>query len=171
MARPASDLTSSMLRFSGFSKSIVASEPMVPPSSGAGTAAPVQAVELAWGREAAADCAATHGPFDIIICCDCVYEPLYGRSWVALAETLAQLLSRRGDGQALTEPCAHPPRAFVSVERRDQDGIPSFLDYLHTLGMRTTVVQCEGRGAAAVSCVNSELGGEVGDLIVYEVNF
>ena len=65
------------------------------------------------------------------------------------------------------------PRAFVSVERRDQDGIPSFLEYLGTLGMRVTVAQREGRGAAAADSADSvgrALGaGEVGDLIVYEV--
>ncbi|OQR85008.1 hypothetical protein ACHHYP_12443 [Achlya hypogyna] len=81
----------------------------------------VAAAELSWGREATRAFVATHGTFDVLLSCDCVYEPLYGESWRALAHTMDEL-------------CAANPacRALVSVERRHGDGIDRFLAFLPT---------------------------------------
>ncbi|KAJ0399245.1 hypothetical protein P43SY_007093 [Pythium insidiosum] len=58
-------------------------------------------------------------PIDVILSCDCIYEPLYGQSWRALAQTM-QLL------------CERNPQAVVlmCVERRNQDGIDKFLAFV-----------------------------------------
>lgn len=55
--------------------------------------------------------------FDIILNCDCVYEPLYGKSWEALVEVIDEALRIN-------------PRCVVvtSVERRASDGIGDFLE-------------------------------------------
>ena len=62
-----------------------------------------------------------HG-FDIVLNCDCIFEPLYGRSWIQLAEVIDENLKIN-------------PKCLVvtSVERRAQDGIDLFLEYLGSL--------------------------------------
>jgi hypothetical protein len=54
--------------------------------------------------------------FDFVLNCDCVYEPLYGKSWELLAEVVDELLKIN-------------PKCVVvsSVERRRADGIDSFV--------------------------------------------
>lgn len=55
------------------------------------------------------------GAFDLVLCCDCVFEPLYGESWKALAECLDVL-------------CAGPETtALISLTRRNHSGIDLFL--------------------------------------------
>lgn len=78
--------------------------------------------------------------FDIIICCDCVYEPFFGEeSWQVLADTLAVLLlESSGAKQA--------PMALLSVERRIEgiDGVDSFCDALKTHGLSVDCVVSAG---------------------------
>lgn len=57
--------------------------------------------------------------FDIVLNCDCVYEPLYGLSWKYLVEVTDELLRIN-------------PRTIMitSLERRKADGVDDFLDAL-----------------------------------------
>ncbi|KAI9913696.1 hypothetical protein PsorP6_006151 [Peronosclerospora sorghi] len=56
---------------------------------------------------------------DVVLSCDCIYEPLYGSSWRALAQTMELL-------------CRANPTCLVllSVERRNHDGIDKFLAFV-----------------------------------------
>jgi predicted nicotinamide N-methyase len=92
----------------------------------------IVAEELFWGEAAAAECGTTHGPFDFVVCCDCVYEPLYGQSWQPLADTLKVLCGRQGS------------LGLISLERRDQDGVDRFLARLREHGLREEVVHRKG---------------------------
>ncbi|KAJ8598080.1 hypothetical protein CTAYLR_005583 [Chrysophaeum taylorii] len=84
--------------------------------------------ELDWSRENAnalcADLNATK-PFDFILCCDCVYLPLYGDSFYRLADAI----------DALAGPDSH---VFLALERRHvrdgTDGVDAFLDALDRFG-------------------------------------
>lgn len=80
--------------------------------------------ELSWGTQEALDFQATRAgagegegasQFGMILCCDCVFEPLYGDSWRLLCDALAVLA-----------PDANT-RVLVSLERRSQDGVEKFL--------------------------------------------
>ncbi|KDO28338.1 hypothetical protein SPRG_06577 [Saprolegnia parasitica CBS 223.65] len=83
------------------------------------SASNVEAAVLSWGTEATTAFCARYGAFDLVLCCDCIYEPLYGQSWRALALSMDVL-------------CAANPacRVLVSVERRHGDGIDAFLAFL-----------------------------------------
>jgi len=86
---------------------------------------PIQARELSWGKaETKQFCNALTEQFDLILSCDCIYQPLYGDSWKLLAQTLDELCHRKANTFAL-----------VSVERRNEDGVNDFLEYVqsHTL--------------------------------------
>ena len=54
--------------------------------------------------------------FDVVLNCDCIYEPLYGTSWKMLLQCQEELLRLN-------------PRAYVltSVERRRLDGVDQYL--------------------------------------------
>ena len=86
--------------------------------------------------------------FDLVIASDVVYEPLYGDSWVPLAETLEALL-RPPAGR---EPQGAPV-ALVSCERRNHDGIGAFLGRLRELGLEATVVRSEAEGMLLVHAI------------------
>mmetsp|Transcript_4268 Transcript_4268/g.6248 ORF Transcript_4268/g.6248 Transcript_4268/m.6248 type:complete len:361 (-) Transcript_4268:379-1461(-) len=55
--------------------------------------------------------------FDILLNCDCVYEPLYGKSWELLVEVIDECLK-------LNPKCC----VVTSVERRNSDGIDDFVE-------------------------------------------
>jgi len=82
----------------------------------------IRAMPLSWSREGANSLLeqlhlSTDG-FDIVLNCDCVFEPLYGKSWHLLNETIDELLKVN-------------PKCIVvsSMERRGQaDGIDLFID-------------------------------------------
>ena len=76
---------------------------------------------LDWSRDAVRDLIRETGPFDIVINCDCVYEPLYGDSWKLLADVMEELL--RVNPKALM---------LTSCERRPADSIDQFLERLQT---------------------------------------
>ena len=70
--------------------------------------------------------------WDVILCSDCVYEPLYGDSWRLLSATLRVLLlpgsgSGSGSGAAASVE-RDSPVAVVALERRRADGAERFLD-------------------------------------------
>lgn len=71
------------------------------------------------------DCAVTANPtmtstrmhaFDVVLNCDCIYEPLYGESWKALLKVQIALLEHNPDTLMLT-----------SLERRKFDGADRYL--------------------------------------------
>ena len=54
--------------------------------------------------------------FDVVLNCDCIYEPLYGTSWKALLQVQVALLQRQPNALVLT-----------SLERRKFDGADKYL--------------------------------------------
>ncbi|RLN37465.1 hypothetical protein BBO99_00004962 [Phytophthora kernoviae] len=64
---------------------------------------------------------------DVVLSCDCIYEPLYGTSWRELAQTMELL-------------CLANPKCVIlmGVERRNADGIDKFLAFVET----TTQLEC-----------------------------
>ncbi|ETV75717.1 hypothetical protein H257_10098 [Aphanomyces astaci] len=79
----------------------------------------VTATALSWGVAATNAFCDSFGAFDVVLSCDCIYQPLYGESWCALAVTMDVLCKRN-------PACV----VLVSVERRHEDGIDAFLAYL-----------------------------------------
>lgn len=74
---------------------------------------------LDWSREGYQDLLRATGfqnGFDILLNCDCVYEPLYGKSWEYLVEVIDECLR-------LNPKCC----VVTSVERRTADGIDEFI--------------------------------------------
>lgn len=76
---------------------------------------------LSWGVSQTNEylCEFADEPIDVVLSCDCIYEPLYGESWRDLALTMELL-------------CERNPRCVVlmGVERRNQDGIDKFLAFV-----------------------------------------
>uniref|UniRef100_K3WC98 Uncharacterized protein n=1 Tax=Globisporangium ultimum (strain ATCC 200006 / CBS 805.95 / DAOM BR144) TaxID=431595 RepID=K3WC98_GLOUD len=58
-------------------------------------------------------------PIDIVLSCDCIYEPLYGTSWKPLAQTMELLCQENNN-------CI----VIMGVERRNADGIGKFLEFV-----------------------------------------
>ena len=79
----------------------------------------ISAAELDWGKTEAAELV-KDTVFDYVIVCDCVYEYLYGKSWVKLAETIAFLSEN------------HQTETYISFERRNGDGIDEFMECMKT---------------------------------------
>ena len=80
----------------------------------------ISAHPLSWSRDGVHRLLEDSGystGFDYVLNCDCVYEPLYGKSWELLVEVIDELLKIN-------------PKCFVisSVERRRADGIDSFVE-------------------------------------------
>lgn len=76
----------------------------------------VTAVALQWGDRAAAQALLKHGEFSLVLCSDCVNEPLYGRKALqGLVETIDIL-------------CKPGTIAIVSVQRRIGDGVSVFME-------------------------------------------
>jgi len=86
----------------------------------------IRAMPLSWSRDDTSNLLRTLGlsetGFDIVINCDCVYEPLYGKSWRMLLETIDELLR-------VNPKC----KVVTSVERRQADGIDKFLAEMNRL--------------------------------------
>lgn len=83
----------------------------------------VQSHELDWSREGVKDLVEKQyfgdSKFDVVLNCDCVYEPLYGLSWQLLVETIDELMK------------INPKTVMItSLERRKADGVDKFLDAL-----------------------------------------
>ncbi|CEG50389.1 Putative N2,N2-dimethylguanosine tRNA methyltransferase [Plasmopara halstedii] len=58
---------------------------------------------------------------DVVLSCDCIYEPLYGKSWQALAQTMEMLCLAN-----------HATVVLMAVERRNKDGVENFLTFVDT---------------------------------------
>jgi len=85
-----------------------------PPGIGTGR---VGAIDFTWGEDAARELVAVHGYFDFVICADCVYQPVLGKSWVELALCLDIL-------------CGPTTTCYVSLQRRPEDAVEAFVDLL-----------------------------------------
>ncbi|KAG2766150.1 hypothetical protein JG687_00004130 [Phytophthora cactorum] len=89
----------------------------------------IVARSLSWGVQQTKEYLAQYPneKVDVVLSCDCIYEPLYGTSWRALAQTMELL-------------CLANPKCVVlmGVERRNQDGIDKFLDFVD----KQTKLQC-----------------------------
>mmetsp|Transcript_68640 Transcript_68640/g.130732 ORF Transcript_68640/g.130732 Transcript_68640/m.130732 type:complete len:351 (-) Transcript_68640:42-1094(-) len=89
--------------------------PRKPPGPGSGRAS---VRPLTWGEEDAQALLADEGQFDLVICSDCVYQPLYGKkAWLQLADTL----------EVLTGP---DTKTLFTLQRRPHDGVEAFLSYV-----------------------------------------
>ena len=80
----------------------------------------IQCFPLDWSRDAFQELLIStqhHNGFDIILNCDCVFEPLYGESWKRLVEVIDESLRVNPQCTVIT-----------SVERRTADGIDSFIE-------------------------------------------
>ncbi|KAL4128433.1 Secreted RxLR effector protein 48 [Phytophthora ramorum] len=80
----------------------------------------IVARSLSWGvQETRKYLAEFPDKVDVVLSCDCIYEPLYGTSWRELAQTMELL-------------CLANPKCVVlmGVERRNQDGIDKFLAFV-----------------------------------------
>mmetsp|Transcript_41865 Transcript_41865/g.100504 ORF Transcript_41865/g.100504 Transcript_41865/m.100504 type:complete len:429 (+) Transcript_41865:128-1414(+) len=73
--------------------------------------------------------------FDIVLNCDCIYEPLYGRkAWEDLADLLAVVAHRSLETLIVT-----------SVERRNHDGLDNFMErFARNMQQTTTSVPTDG---------------------------
>ncbi|CAM9424455.1 unnamed protein product [Ectocarpus fasciculatus] len=104
---------------------------------------------------------------DFVLCADCVFEPLYGDSWKALAKVMGRL-SDAGT------------TVLCSVERRGVDGVPQFLRACEAEGFSLQTVyraapsapapvelyefsKGEFRGEAVAVAEGEEGGAEGGD--------
>uniref|UniRef100_A0A7S0AG38 Calmodulin-lysine N-methyltransferase n=1 Tax=Minutocellus polymorphus TaxID=265543 RepID=A0A7S0AG38_9STRA len=93
----------------------------------------ISAHPLSWSRDGvhklSNDSGYTNG-FDYVLNCDCVYEPLYGKSWELLVEVIDELLKIN-------------PKCVVvsSVERRRADGIDGFVQRMKSCEHVGSVVQ------------------------------
>ncbi|KAG3249868.1 hypothetical protein PI124_g5480 [Phytophthora idaei] len=89
----------------------------------------IVARSLSWGVQQTKEYLAQYPneKVDVVLSCDCIYEPLYGTSWRALAQTMELL-------------CLANPKCVVlmGVERCNQDGIDKFLDFVD----KQTKLQC-----------------------------
>ncbi|CAI5739835.1 unnamed protein product [Hyaloperonospora brassicae] len=76
---------------------------------------------LSWGVQQTMEYVAQYRDekVDVVLSCDCIYEPLYGTSWRALAQTMELL-------------CVANPNCVVlmCVERRNEDGVDKFLTFV-----------------------------------------
>jgi len=87
--------------------------------------ATIQALPLNWSRPSLhkllsqTTCTSPTNGFDIVLNCDCIYEPLYGKSWMYLAEVIDECLK-------INPKCV----VLTSVERRNGDGVDKFLKRL-----------------------------------------
>ncbi|KAL7483232.1 hypothetical protein ACHAW6_008883 [Cyclotella cf. meneghiniana] len=83
----------------------------------------IQAMPLTWSKDGISQLLGklnrSEVGFDIVLNCDCVFEPLYGKSWVLLNEVINELLR-------VNPLCV----VVTSVERRQDDGIDSFLEQM-----------------------------------------
>jgi Lysine methyltransferase len=68
--------------------------------------------------------------FDIVVNCDCIFEPLYGESWKYLLDCQVALLKNNPSSYVLT-----------SVERRKFDGIDKYLQQLVEAGVRVEQIR------------------------------
>lgn len=124
-------------------------------SSNSNSNSSIQALPLDWSRQGVADLLATLQstddtntilPFDIILNCDCIFEPLYGTtSWKQLIECQEALLE------------AFPNTIMLTVcERRNHDGIDKYLQALNESNIvaRVEAIQAE-------SCLGEEYPNQV----------
>jgi len=87
----------------------------------------IAVLPLDWSRKAVRSLLKETGlekvGFDFVLNCDCVFEPLYGKSWMLLIEVIDEFL-------LINPKCI----VLTSMERRNSDGINLFLEKLRQVG-------------------------------------
>lgn len=78
-----------------------------------------RATPLVWGAHAARQVLLAEGEFDLVLCSDCVNEPMYGESWEQLVESLVVL-------------CSPHTTVLLTLQRRLHDGVDRFLSRLRS---------------------------------------
>ena len=103
----------------------------------AASAANVSCRELFWSKAKAQelrDDLVGGNFFDVVVCCDCVYVPLYGDCWIQLLEAIDVLAGPRSD-------------VLISLERRHvrdgDDGVNGFLQGMSDNGFDSTELPTE----------------------------
>ena len=90
----------------------------------------ISARPLSWSKESVQALLQDTNEFDMVLNCDCIYEPLYGDSWKLLVECINELLLFNPKTMVVT-----------SVERRAADGIDKFLATLSDSSHVSTVTK------------------------------
>lgn len=109
----------------------------------------ITALPLSWSREGIKKIMKSNPGgkgFDFCIVTDCVYEPLYGKSWELLIEVCDEILTLNPNCV-----CLH------SMERRNVDGIDNFLEAMRGLGSVSSVEKLQSEGVI-------EIYGVIGNL-------
>jgi hypothetical protein len=70
--------------------------------------------------------------FDLVLSCDCIYEPLYGESWRLLAQTMEIICTESEKRSTIDGIIQNKCLVIMAVERRNQDGVDHFLSYVDT---------------------------------------
>ena len=95
----------------------------VKPGNPLNSCSTIQALPLSWSIDGITDLLdklnLSNIGFDVVLNCDCVFEPLYGKSWIPLNESINELL--RVNCQCVV---------VTSVERRRGDNIDSFMEMM-----------------------------------------
>merc|ERR1712187_595040 len=72
-------------------------------------------IPLPWGDLKARRALLEQGEIDFIFCSDCVFDPVYGKSWVQLIDCMDEL-------------CGEETQVYFSLQRRRDDGIDAFIE-------------------------------------------
>lgn len=103
----------------------------------------VQAAAFSWERATARAIADQHGGgFHVVLSCDCVFAPLYGLSYIPLAESIHELLlCQPGALEGVPGKGAQgKPLAIVCMQRRNGDQVDEFLAHFASLQPAATSV-------------------------------
>ncbi|GMI13567.1 hypothetical protein TrVE_jg2296 [Triparma verrucosa] len=95
-------------------------------------------------------------PFDLIVSTDCVYKPLYGDSYVKLAECVVSGLKRNVNAVSVH-----------FMERRNGDGVEEWVEILEGEGLKVEKEDWGSKGCEEMQW--SGEGGRAGVLEVYRV--
>jgi len=93
----------------------------------------VKPAVLWWGDDDVKGLSTDGKGWDLVLCCDCIYEPLYGDSWIKLVDVLVDLFALNPSAVCI-----------VSCERRKGDRVEDWVEKVEENGIK---VDMEDRGA------------------------
>ncbi|GMI47927.1 hypothetical protein TrCOL_g4865 [Triparma columacea] len=115
----------------------------------------VHPAALWWGEDDVSLLSKDGKGWDLVLCCDCIYEPLYGDSWAKLVDVLVQIFSLNDETVAL-----------VSCERRKGDRVEDWVILCESKGL---VVSMEDRGSEGCEEMQWCEGQRTGKVEVFTV--